>query len=298
MKSCPPYPRWVPWLFLSPFLLFFGTFVAWPLVRSLIMAFEQTYGPRTKAFLGLLNFQAVWHDPSFWTAVSNTLLFTGGTLLVQLPVALGLALLMNRPRLRGRSVFRLIFFLPSVVGFIFASTIFFLLLEKRIGLVNVILHAIYPPWDPDFAWLDHYVMTCLIAASVWLSAGFNMAYFLAALQNVSRELLDAAAIDGAGPWQRFRHVTLPGIRPILNILTLLTLTAGFQVFELPFIFYNDSMGNGPNNHALTVVTYLYQTGFITGNLGYASAIGWILTLALIVLALLHRHLTRSEEHGA
>ena len=163
--------------------------------------------------------------------------------------------------------------------------------------MNVGLHALFSRWDPDFPWIDHYVMTSLIVASVWLSAGFNMAYILAALQNVSRDLLDAAAIDGAGPWHRFWHVTIPEIRPVLNILILLTLTAGFQVFDLPFIFYNDSMGNGPNNQALTVVTYLYQTGFITGNLGYASAIGWLLTLALIGIALLHRHLTRAEDHS-
>ena len=296
MKSCRPHPPWVPWLFLSPFLIFFFTFVSWPLLRSLILSFEQTYGPRTKEFLGLLNFRAVWHDPFFWTAVRNTLLFAGGTLLVQIPVALGLALLMNRAQMRGRAALRLLFFSPSIIGYVFAGTLFFILLEKRIGLVNVVLHAVYPHWDPDFPWLDHYVMTSLIIASVWLTAGFNMAYILAALQNVSRDLLDAAAIDGAGPWHRFWHVTLPEIRPVLNILVLLTLTAGFQVFDLPFIFYNDSMGNGPNNQALTVVTYLYQTGFITGNLGYASAIGWLLTLALIGIALFHRYLTRAEDH--
>ncbi|MDB6168575.1 MAG: hypothetical protein JWM88_1439 [Verrucomicrobia bacterium] len=295
MKSFRPHPPWIPWLFLSPFLVFFALFASWPVARSLMLAFEQTYGPRTKAFVGLLNFQAVWHDPYFWTAVRNTLLFTGGTLLVQIPLALGLALLMNRPRLRGRAAFRLLFFSPSIIGFVFAGTLFFLLLEKRIGLLNAGLHTVFSHWDPDFPWIDHYVMTSLIIASAWLSAGFHMAYLLAALQNVSGDLLDAAAIDGAGPWRRFWHVTLPGIRPVLEVLVLLTLITGFQVFDLPFIFYNDSMGNGPNNQALTIVTYLYQTGFIAGNLGYASAIGWLLTLALIGLALAHRHLTRTED---
>lgn len=297
MKSCRPYPTWVPWLFLSPFLVFFTAFTSWPLLRSLILAFEQTYGPRTRVYVGLLNFQSVLHDPFFWIAVRNTLLFTGGVLLVQIPFALAIALLMNRPDLRGRALFRVIFFSPSVVGFVFAGTIFFLLLEKRIGLVNVVLHALYPAWDPDFAWFDQYVMTSLVISSVWLSVGFNMAYILAALQNVPRDLLDAAAIDGAGAWHRFWHVTIPEIRPVLNILTLLTLTGGFQLFDMPFIFYNDTMGNGPNNRALTIVTYLYQNGFILGNLGYASAIGWILTLALIGLAMLHRRLTQREEHG-
>jgi ABC-type sugar transport system permease subunit len=176
--------------------------------------------------------------------------------------------------------------------------LFALLLEKRIGLVNVALHALFPRWDPDFPWLDHYPMFSLIAACLWMCTGFNMAYLLAALQNVSRDLLDAAAIDGAGPWQRFWNVTLPEIRPVLNILTLLAIAGALQLFELPYIFYNDTGGNGPANSALTVVTYLYQTAFISGNLGYASAIGWLLTLTLVGIALLHRRLTRSEEHGS
>ncbi|MBS0662791.1 MAG: sugar ABC transporter permease [Verrucomicrobia bacterium] len=298
MKSYRPHPAWVPWLFLAPFLGLFTTFIGWPLLRSLVLAFEQTYGPRTRVFVGFLNFRGVWQDPWFWTAVGNTLWFAGGILLVQIPVALGLALLLNRPGLRGRALFRLVFFSPYVVGAVFVSTLFALLLEKRIGLVNHALHALFLRWDPDFPWLDQYVMTSLIAASVWLSTGFNLAYLLAALQNVSRELLDAAAIDGAGPWHRFWHVTLPEIRPVLNILILLTVTSGLQLFELPFILYNDTAGNGPNSQALTVVTYLYQTGFISGNLGYASAIGWILTLTLVGLALLHRRLSRSEDYSA
>lgn len=295
MRSGRPYATLTPWLFLAPYLAGFGLFFAWPLVRSLVLALEQTYGPKTTVYVGLLNFRFILGDPMFWTAVTNTALFTACALLVQVPVALGLALLLNRPDLRGRHFFRLAFFSPSIVGLAFVAIIFGLLLEKRTGLVNTSLHTFIPGWDPDFAWRENYVMISLVGSTLWLSAGFYMVYFLAALQNVSRELLDAASIDGAGAWQRFRHVTLPEIRPVLNIIVLLVITGSFQLFELPYVLYNDTFGSGPENRALTVVTYLYRTGFHSGDLGYASAIGWVLTLFLVGFALVHRHLTRREE---
>ncbi len=298
MKSCRPHSPWTPWLFLAPFLALFSAFIAWPLLRSLILAFEQTFGPRTVTYVGLLNFRFMLHDPMFWVAVRNTALFAFGTLVIQVPVALALALLLNRPALRGRALFRLVFFSPTIVGTVFVGVIFSVLLERRTGLVNTLLHGLIRSWNPDFAWVDGFVMPSLILASLWLSVGFNMAYLLAALQNVPSDQLDAASIDGANAWQRFWHVTFPAIQPVLNILVLLTLVGSFQLFDLPFILYADSFGNGPNNAALSIVTYLYQTGFRSGDLGYASAIGWVLTLVLVAAALLHRRLSRHEEAGS
>jgi len=298
MKSCRPHSPWTPWLFLAPFLALFSAFIAWPLLRSLILAFEQTFGPRTVTYVGLLNFRFMLHDPMFWVAVRNTALFAFGTLVIQVPAALVLALLLNRPALRGRALFRLVFFSPTIVGTVFVGVIFSVLLERRTGLVNTLLHGLIRSWNPDFAWVDGFVMPSLILASLWLSVGFNMAYLLAALQNVPSDQLDAASIDGANAWQRFWHVTVPAIQPVLNILVLLTLVGSFQLFDLPFILYADSFGNGPNNAALSIVTYLYQTGFRSGDLGYASAIGWVLTLVLVAAALLHRRLSRHEEAGS
>lgn len=295
MKSSRLHSSWTPWLFLAPFLLSFGFFFAWPALRSLLLSFEQTFGPKTAAFVGLTNFRYMIHDPLFWSAVGNTALFTVAALLVQIPAALGLALLLNRADLRGRRLFRMIFFAPSIVGVAFVAIIYSLILEKRTGFINGSLHQLFPAWDPDFPWLEQYVMPSLILAQLWLSAGFYMVYFLAALQSVPGELLDAAHIDGAGAWQRFRHVTLPEIRPVLNIIVLLVVTGSLQLFELPYLLYNETNGNGPENKALTIVTYLYQTGFRSGDLGYASAIGWLLTLVLVGFALVQRRITQREE---
>jgi len=292
MKSAPSHARWAPWVFIAPFILIFCVFTAWPLVQSLILAFQQTFGPKSAKFVGLANFTFLLKDPMFWHAVRNTAVYAAGALFVQLPVALGLALLLNRPGLRGRAIFRLIFFSPSLVGLVFVGLMFFLLFQKRTGLINAGLHALFSSWDPEFAWLDHYVMPSLIIASVWLYAGFNMIYFLAALQNVSRELLEAAQLDGAGPWARFRHVVIPEIRPVAGFVVLLSVIGSFQLFELPWVLLDS--GSGPGNSGLTIVMYLFQTGFLTGDLGYASAIGWVLGLILAGAAFVQARLARRE----
>lgn len=282
-----------PWIFLAPFIGLFSTFTIWPLIQSLVLSMQQTYGPGTAQWVGLQNFKFLLTDPLFWKATGNTLRFTLGSLFIQLPVALMLALLLNHPKLRGRGFFRLIFFAPSLVGLPFVAMLFAPIFEKRTGLLNVILHNLYSGWDPEFAWTQNYIMSALIIAALWMYAGFNMVYFLAALQNVSRDLLEAAEIDGANVWQRFVHVTLPEIMPIAGFITLLSVIGSFQLFELSFIMLNNSPG--PDNRGLTIVMYLYQTGFQTGDLGYASAIGWVLAIMLITIALIQRRLMKRHE---
>ena len=124
MKSSRLHPSSTPWLFLAPFLVVFGTFMAWPLLRSLILSFEQTYGPKATVFVGTSNFEFILRDPMFWSSVANTVLFTVFALVTQIPAALGLALLLNRPDVRGRHFFRLAFFSPSSVGLAFVAIIF------------------------------------------------------------------------------------------------------------------------------------------------------------------------------
>ncbi len=295
VASIRPFPAWAPWFFIAPFLLVFATFTVWPLLSSLVLSAQQTYGPGATRFVGFDNFTFMMQDPFFWKAVRNTAIFAAGSVFLQLPLSLGLALLLNRPGLRGRSFFRLVFFSPSLVGLVFVGVIFALVFEKRTGLMNASLHALFPAFDPEFAWLQTYVMPALIIAALWLYVGFNMVYFLAALQNVSRDLLEAASIDGANAWQRFRHVIVPQIAPIAGLVVLMSIIGSFQLFELPWVLLNNSAG--PDQRGLTIVMYLYQTGFLTGDLGYASAVGWVLALTLASIALVHRRLSRRSEES-
>ena len=212
---------------------------------------------------------------------------------MQLPVSLGLALLLNQSWLRGRILFRLIFFSPSLIGVAFVAVLFAPIFAKNTGLLNTMLYDLIPTFDPEFGWLDEYVMGALIVAAFWMYVGFNMVYFLAALQNVDRNLVDAAMIDGAGAWQRFLHVTIPAIRPVASFVVLLSLIGSLQLFELPYIMLH--FGGGPNDRGLTVVMYLYQVGFESGDLGYACAIGWCLALLLLVVAVVQRTVLRRYE---
>jgi ABC-type sugar transport system permease subunit len=281
---------------LAPFAVIFVVFTAYPLAQSLVLSLQQTFGPSASRWVGLRNYEFLLRDPLFWKALRNTALYAAGSLFIQLPIALGLALLLERPSIRGRGALRLVLFSPSLVGVAFAAMIFGVILEKRTGLLNLSLHALTSrlptPWSLDFPWLQQQVMWALIVASLWMFVGFNMTYFSAALQNVRRELIEAATLDGASPWQRFLHVVVPEILPVGGFVVLLSLIGSFQLFELPYLLL---AGAGPDNRGLTIVLYLYQTGFDSGDLGYASAIGWVLTLILAVAAIAQRRLVHKGE---
>jgi len=263
--------------------------MVYPLGQSMVLALQQTFGPKTTVFVGLKNFADLFADRFFWLAMRNTFIYAVVSVALQLPLALGLAMLLNRPSLQGRALFRLIFFSPSLVGTVFVAMMFALMFHERAGLVNALLRTVIPHFPQEFPWLQRYVMPALIIATLWMSVGFNMIYFLAALQSVDRDCLEAADIDGANGWQKFCYVILPEIAPVTRFVVLLSLIGSFQLFELPFILLN---GPGPENRGLTVVMYLYQYGFEVGDLGYASAIGWTLALVLMGLTVIQRRLSR------
>lgn len=282
------------WMALAPFLALFVVFMVYPLIQSASLSMNQTYGPDTRIFVGSKNFELLFQDPVFWKAIRNTLLYTLGSLFIQLPLAFGLALVLNSRRLRGRSFYRLIFFSPQLMGLVFVSVLGALAFEKRAGLVNRSLAWLLNNQSfLEIDWLQAYIMPTLILISLWLYVGFNMIYFLAALQNVPASLLEAAEIDGAGPLNRLRHVVLPAVKPVATFVVLLSMIGSLQLFELPYILLQGN--GGPNNDGLTIVMYLYQNGFELGDLGYASAVGWALALMLIVLALVQIKMVRKED---
>jgi len=235
-------------------------------------------------------------DADFVKAVWNTAVFAFFSVFLQLPLSLGLALLLNRKRLRGRNFFRLMFFSPRLVGMVFVAVLFVVIFQPQFGLLNRVLHAMIG-LDLDTKWLANraLVMPALVLTSLWMYVGFNMIYFLAALQAVDRNLYDAARVDGANAWQQFLHVTLPGIKPVAIFVVVLSTIGSFQLFELPYLMLGN--GGGPENAGLTIVMYLYQNGFETGDLGYASAIGWTLALGVLVVSLIQMKITGAWKRG-
>jgi ABC-type sugar transport system permease subunit len=297
--------RMAPYLFVAPFLLIFSVFGLWPILKSMSLSLYATAGPRDEVFVGLNNFRFLATDADFHTAVQNTVVFAICSILLQLPLSLGLALLLNQRWVRGRDGLRLAFFSPHLVGGVFVGVLFQVLFVPKYGLLNQVIHnvSLLAHWivpaistiPVDAKWLSNpvLVMPAIVLASLWMYVGFNMIYFLAALQAVEVELYEAARVDGANGWRQFLAVTLPGIRPVA-VFVLVTATIGsFQLFELPYLLLND--GSGPNKAGLTIIMYLYQSGFQTGDLGYASAIGWTLALALLVISLAQLRVTKAWE---
>jgi len=285
-----------PLFFLSPFFVIFAAFYLYPLGNSVLLAFFQTNGPYSKIFVGWDNFTYLWSDPLFWKAIRNTVTYAFFSLCFQLPLSLFLALLLNSTRLKGRHFFRLVFFSPHLTGQVFVAILFSVFFQPRYGLISAGIFKLLGPalagklgLSLNISWLEteYLVMPALIITSLWMYVGFNMIYFLAALQSVDRALLESAAIDGANRWQKFLHVELPAIKPVA-IFVLLTSTIGaFQLFELPYVLLSTWTSiDGPNHAGLTIVMYLYQQGFLIGNLGYASAIGWTLVVILFIIAII------------
>lgn len=270
-----------PYLMLAPLAVLFGAFFAYPLARSAWLSFHTTVGER-ETYVGVANFRFLLADRIFWFACANTVAYTIIYLFVHIPACLLLATALSRERLRGRALYRFAFFSTYMVGPIFAGTLFGQILSPRDGPLAETL-AWFAGRPVEIPWLTdrRLAMASVLIASWWLSLGAGMVYCLAALQTIDRRLYDAAAIDGAGRVATFFHVTLPGVRPVLGVLTLLGAVGALQLFELPVLLFG---GPGPGLGALTIVMYLFNAGFETGNAGLASAVGWTLTVMTAVVS--------------
>ncbi|ASQ99619.1 sugar ABC transporter permease [Streptomyces sp. 11-1-2] len=275
-----PRGRLAPYLFILPALALFAAFKLYPIGWSFVLSLHKTVGG-VDTFVGGDNYRRLVDDPLFWTALKNTAVVLAVQVPVMLALATGLAVALNSTLLHGRSVFRLGFFLPMVTGLVAYGIVFSVLLHQEYGLVNWFLELLGSdgvPWLTDPLWAKISIGLAL----TWHYTGYNAVILLARLQTVPKELYDSAAVDGAGPWQSFRHVTLPGIRPALLLTTVLSTIGTLQLFDEPYIL----TGGGPDNATLTIGVYLYQTAFKYFDFGYASAIAYVLAVLIGILGLI------------
>ncbi|MCC9306245.1 sugar ABC transporter permease [Kitasatospora sp. RB6PN24] len=281
--------RLAPYLFILPALALFAGFRLYPIGWSFVLSLYHTEG-MTQSWTGLGNYQRLIHDPLFWKALGNTALI----LVVQVPVmlclALGLSVALNSALLRWKPLFRLGFFLPVVTGLVTYGLMMGALLNQDSGAVNWLLGLVGLPevhWLTDPFWAKVSVMLAL----TWHYTGYNAVIYLARLQGIPDEHYEAAAVDGAGAWRRFWHITLPGLRPAMLLTVVLSTIGTLQLFDEPFIM----TGGGPDNATTTIGVYLYQTGFRYFDFGYASAIGYALVLIISVLGLIQVKLAKEED---
>ncbi len=282
-------------LFMLPALLLYAVFVLFPIVQAARYSLYDWNGLEPlDQFVGLANFERALNDPVFLGAVSHNAFIVILSLAVQIPFAIGLALMLNR-RFRGRAILRLIFFAPYVIAEVITAIVWSLLLQPN-GLAENLLTAVgmgdaYHPWlaDPDT------VLVALFFIITWKYFGFHMILMLAGLQGIPRELDEAAAIDGASRWQAIRYVTLPLLGPTIRVSVFLSIIGSLQLFDLVWV----TTRGGPVNASNTMAVYMFDRGFVRFQFGYGSAVAVILFLICFVLALAYqRWVLRRDTEGA
>lgn len=277
---------------LLPSLAGMVIFLMAPVASSLVLSFTEWDLIGEVNWIGLANYTQALADPAVLGALRNTLTFILGYLPSVVIIALGLALLLNR-RIRGRVVFRAIYFVPVVTSWVAVSLIWKWLLNPQYGLVNFALGAIGikgPGWLFDPAW----AMTGVILTSVWKDIGFVTVIYLAGLQDIPEPLYEAAALDGATPWQRFWSITFPMLAPTTFFVTTISLISSFQVFDQVWIMTQ----GGPAGATSVMVELIYKNAFSYYKMGYASAISWVLFALIFAVTiaqnLLQKKLDRSD----
>ena len=275
--------RVVPLVFLAPFLIVFLVFKVYPVILAVIMSFQNFQGIKSQDWVGFTNYENVFELVRFSQALTNTTVYTIGTLLVLIPLPLALAVLLDSGRVVGSTVFRVLIFLPALTSLVVAGTVFRLILAKD-GFLNLFLENTLGM--DRLRWLEvaELALPSLILIAAWRWTGINILYFNSGLVNIPQELYESASIDGASPWQMFWRITLPLLRPTTFFVVVLSIIGGYQVFVEPFILY--AGGAGPGDGGLTLALLIYRTAFTSFNFGTAAAMGVILALIIFVFSLI------------
>jgi ABC-type sugar transport system permease subunit len=329
--------RLTGWLFVSPSIIGFLAFLAGPLAYSFVMSFFKWDGINTPTFIGLdnytdtlgLEFAATRDslstgyfqiaelfgmsvgaiDPLFWKSITNIMIFLLTAVPLSVVIALILATLIEQ-RLPGSKVFRAVFFIPSVAGVIGVTLIWKQMLNSSVGFINYAIGETFSilnfflPGDPlptrvEIGWLstEQFALAAVVIVFVWSQFGFNTVLYIAGLQSVSKELYEAAELDGATSFQRFWNVTIPALRPTTFFITATTVILALQLFDIVFALNSPNVVGFPNNATLTPVVYLYQLGFQQNSFGKASAVAWILFAIIFVFTLLQFNRQRQQAEG-
>lgn len=271
--------RLAPYLFISPFYLLYLLFLVGPVGFGGYLSFTEWGGFGSPQWIGLENFERLFGDPVFYQSVRNTAVYVGVSVLLVVPAALLIAQALNARGLRGRDMFRLIYFTPVVLSPIIIILVFQLLYDKNFGLINALLRALFGFGGIDWLGSPEWAKVSVSILVAWRWTGYLTIFFLAGLQAVPRELHEAAEVDGAGPLSRFWHVTLPLLRPVTAFVVVVVLVGAAQIFEEPFLL----TGGGPDNATISVAHFVYRAAFERQEMGYAAASGFTLFVAVFVL---------------
>ncbi len=281
--------KWIPYGLVAPYILHFAVFVAFPVVFSVVLTFHRWNIISPMEFIGLDNYVRLFKDRLFWQAIYNTLRFLVVHIPLQIVVALALAELLNRT-VRGASFFRAAFFLPVIVSGVVVTILWQQLLGYNLGLLNRLLTAVSLP---RVAWLDDpdIAMYSIAVMATWKNVGLYVILFLVGLQTVPAQYYEAADLEGATDWQKFRYITLPMINPTIFTVVVLSTIGGFSLFIEPYIMTE----GGPLNSTLSAVMYIYQQAFQYYHMGYSATLGFFFALLILGVVMLQRRYIEQEN---
>lgn len=284
----------VEYLLISPFFIIFGIFHGYPLIWSLWLSFHKWQGIGEPKWYGLGNYERLLNNDRIWNALGNSLIF----LLIMLPIIIGgtliLAALLNSPRVLGRNVFRVLYFLPYVTSAVIVAIIFQLLLNDNFGWVNGVLETF---GLPRISWLGEAwpARASVMMMVFWGGAGYNILIMLGGLQGIPVELYDAASVDGANTLQKFFLITVPMMRGVILFVGITSTIGLLNLFAQPWLLFSSTQGLGPNQSVATLNTIQYSTAFQSARYGEATALGFIIGIIVIISSLIQLRLTRTVE---
>jgi ABC-type sugar transport system permease subunit len=283
----------VPYLFLLPFFLIYAVFLVYPVFAALRLSFYEASAFGGDTFTGLDNYARLAQDPRYLEALRNTTIYALASVFILSPLALLVAVAIRSfvvPTAAFKSFYRVVFFLPFITSFVVIALMFNLVFNDDYGLLNNALSAL---GLPTVDWLrdERVALLAVILVGIWTYLGINALYFLAGLQNIPEEVIEAARVDGANRLQIFWRVTLPLLRPVILFVVVQATIFSYQIFEIPFLLTE----GGPSDATLTLAIYLYEVGFRQFDRGYASAIGYSMAIIAIVLATVQILASRRSE---
>ncbi|MFF4624221.1 carbohydrate ABC transporter permease [Nonomuraea jabiensis] len=279
-----------PLLLISSNLALFLLFFVWPAAIGLGYSFTSYTGVGSAPFVGLDNYQRLLNDDAFYAALVRTLIYTAAVVPLTFVAALGAAVLLVSPYGRGKPVARVIFFVPWLISPIIAGVIWRWIFGENFGLVNYVIIALggeAVPWQSN----ANLSLIIVVIAATWMGTAFNMLMFVAAIKNVPTAYYEAASLDGAGAWHKFRHITLPSIAPTSFIVILLSTLHAMKEYAL----FQAVNAGGPGTENNLLIQYIFTTGFRRAQIGYASAASFVLMLILMVIAVVQLVINRRKE---
>ncbi|MEV4296993.1 carbohydrate ABC transporter permease [Microbispora rosea] len=280
----------VGWSFILPNFLGFALFTLVPMVAAFALAFLKWDSYNTPEWVGLDNFRRLLRDENFFVALRNTLYYAAGHIPLTLAAALGLAIALDR-KLRGVHFFRTAAFFPYITSLVAVAVVWNMLFNPTAGPVNQVLHALGVDDPPRWVAGTDWAMPAVIVTSVWRDMGYYMVLFLAGLQSIPKEYYEAARVDGANSWHRFRRITLPCLRPTTFFVVVMLTIQSFKVLDLIVVMTD----GGPGRSTLVLAQLVYREGITEGRFGYSSAIALVLFVIVLIVTVVQFRLNERRS---